>query len=481
MAHGVLTRKPVADMIEQSQEEAHRLRPQALGRWDLAALGIGAIVGTGIFVLSGVGATMAGPAVILSFVVAGIASALAALCYAELAGSVPVTGSSYTFTYATLGELIAWVIGWDFILEYGVGSGAVAIGWSGYLASIFESVGVHLPTALLHGPFDSVQPGIVNLPAVGILLLVAWLVSSGVNQSRRVNNVIVIVKLLAVVLFIVVGSFFIHPANYTPFMPYGWGGVMTGAAIIFYAYIGFDSVATATEEARDSRHSIPFGILVSLGVCTLLYLLVAFVSSGLLPAQAYRGQAAPLAYALQHVGQGWAAGAISIGALAGLSSVMLVGVFSGARVLFAMSRDGLLPKGLAKVHEARRTPQRVIWLGALISSICAGLLPINVVAELTNVGTLAAFTLVSIGVLVLRYTQPDLPRTYRVPGVPVVPLLAAAASIYLIVSLPVLTLIRFGVWLLLGFLVYFLYSRKHSRIEEKILVTTQPSMPESNA
>jgi APA family basic amino acid/polyamine antiporter len=450
-------------ILAQAEESEHRLK-RSMGVISLTAFGVAAIIGAGIFVLTGVAAaTYAGPGITLSYVIAGIVSALAAVCYAELASTVPIAGSAYTYAYAVLGEVVAWIIGWDLVLEYGVGAGAVSVGWSGYCTDFFKSTfDLTLPTAITASPFSH-PAGILNLPAAVILLVLTALLIRGTSQSSAVNNVIVAMKVAIVVFFIVVGATHIHPANWHPFLPYGLSGVTTGASIIFFAYIGFDEVSTAAEEARDPQRTMPRGIIYSLLLCTVLYLAVAVVLTGMVPYKQL-DNASPVAHAMIQVGLNWAGTIISIGALAGLTTVLLVLIFGQSRILFSMSRDGLLPRTFSAVHPLFRTPYRSTLIVGVLVALLGAFTPINVLAELTSVGTLAAFALVSLAVWRLRYTQPDLQRGFRVPWVPLIPILSALAALFLIVRLPGITIIRFVVWLSLGLIVYVAYGRHHSEL-----------------
>jgi APA family basic amino acid/polyamine antiporter len=458
--------KPMDLIVSHAEEPEHRLK-RSLGVVSLTAFGVAAIIGAGIFVLTGVAAaTYAGPGITLSYVIAGIVSTLAALCYAELASTVPIAGSAYTYSYAVLGEFIAWIIGWDLVLEYGVGAGAVSVGWSGYFTDFFKSTfGITLPTALTASPFGH-PAGIVNLPAAGIILLLTALLIRGTSESSRVNNVIVAIKVAIVLFFIAVGATHIHPANWHPFLPFGFSGVMTGASIIFFAYIGFDQISTAAEEVRDPQRTMPRGIIYSLLICTLLYIAVAGILTGMVPYKLLNN-ASPVAHAMIQVGLNWAATIISIGALAGLTTVLLVLIFGQSRIFFSMARDGLLPRALSAVHPTFRTPHRSTLIVGVFVALLGAFTPIDVLAELTNIGTLAAFVLVSLAVWRLRSTQPDLPRGFRVPWVPVIPILSALASLVLIVSLPGITIVRFVVWLAVGLIVYFAYSRHHSELQKR--------------
>ncbi len=460
------------------QREEHSLN-RTLTAFSITLLGIGAIVGTGIFVLTGVAAAKyAGPGLIFSFVVAGIVSGLAAICYAEFASTVPIAGSAYTYSYATLGELIAWIIGWDLILEYAVGAAAVSIGWSGYIVDLFKSgLGITIPKSLAASPFSG---GIINLPALLIVLAVTALLILGTSESARVNNIMVIIKLAVIVFFLIIGVGHVNPANWNPFLPFGVGGIFRGASIIFFAYIGFDQISTSAEEARNPSRDLPIGIFLSLLICTVLYILVTVVLTGMV-SYTKLNVASPVSHALILIGLNVAGSIISIGAVCGLTTVLIVLLFGQSRIFFSMARDGLLPRVFSHVHPRFRTPYVSSLIVGIFVALVAGFTPIDVVAELTNIGTLTAFVLVSAAVLILRRTQPDLRRGYRVPFVPVIPILSIIASIVLIVSLPLITLARFVLWLLLGLLVYFLYSRHHSRLEEGIVEASDEGVIEEPA
>jgi APA family basic amino acid/polyamine antiporter len=436
---------------------------KALGAVDLTFLGIGAIIGTGIFVLTGTGAVQAGPALIISFVIAAIACALAGLAYAEFASTIPVAGSIYTYSYATLGELAAWIIGWDLMLEYGLATSAVSVGWSGYLQSLLAGFGLELPTALTAAP--GTVPGVVtffNLPAFLIMMFMTTLLSIGVRESARVNNAMVAIKVAVVIAVIAVGVFHVQPANWRPFMAHGWHGVFGAAAVMFFAFIGFDSVSSAAEEVKNPKRDLPIGIIASLSVCAVLYIAVAAVVTGIVPSADFAGVSHPVSYALQIAGQKWVAGFIDLGAVLGMLTVILVMTYGQTRIIFAMSRDGLLPKTLSNVHPRFATPFRTTWLVGLFFGLIGAFVPLDVLAELINIGTLAAFSMVSIAVLVLRRTHPQLPRAFRCPGVPVLPLLAVAACVFLMVNLQWITWVAFLAWLAIGLAVYFGYSRRRS-------------------
>ncbi len=436
---------------------------RVLGPLDLTLLGIGAIIGAGIFVLTGVAAaTQAGPAIVVSFLVAGAACAFSALAYAELAAAIGGCGSAYGYSYAGLGEIVAWIIGWDLILEYGVATSAVAIGWSAYAGNALQAIGLALPVMLQKGPFEG---GIVNLPAALVVLALAVLLSVGVRESARVNAAMVLVKLVAIAVFVGVAVFHVDPANWHPFMPFGWDGIVGGAALIFFAYIGFDAVSTAAEEARNPQRDLPIGILVSLAVCTVIYILVAGLLTGVVPYPLLNG-GSPVAEAMLRLGYHWASALVAVGAIAGLTTVMLVLFYGLTRIFLAISRDGLLPPVFARVSPRTGTPVRVILASGLVMASIAGLTPIGEVAELVNIGTLAAFFLVCLGVVSLRYTHPELHRPFRTPWSPVIPLLGAGFCLYLMLSLPLVTWLRFGLWLALGLCIYFIYSRHHSAAAE---------------
>ena len=432
---------------------------RCLTAFDLTLLGIGAIIGAGIFVLTGIAAaTRAGPAIILSFVVSGFACAFSALAYAELASSIGGCGSAYGYAYAGLGELVAWIIGWDLILEYGVAVAVVAIGWSGYFNNALTAVGLHVPAVLLTAPADG---GIINLPAALIVLVLSVLLAIGVRQSARFNAVMVLVKVVAIATFVAVAAFNVQPANWHPFMPFGWKGVMGGAALIFFAYIGFDAVSTAAEEAVNPPRDLPIGILVSLAVCTVIYMAVAGLLTGIVP-YGTLNVPSPVAESMLRLGYRWASAVVAAGAIAGLTTVMLVLYYGLTRIFLSMSRDGLLPPVFSAINARTRTPLRVIVVSGLLIASIAGFTPIGDVAELVNIGTLSAFVLVCCGVIVLRRTKPDLKRPFRTPWSPVIPLLGIAFCLYLMASLPLITWLRFVIWLAIGMIIYFGYSRSHS-------------------
>jgi APA family basic amino acid/polyamine antiporter len=461
--------KSIEQLVGDAEHGAKALR-RTLTAFDLTMLGIGAIIGTGIFVLTGTAAAnQAGPAIVLSYVLAGVACGFAALCYAEFAAMIPIAGSAYTYSYATLGEIFAWMIGWDLILEYAVGSMTVAIGWSGYFQRILAGFGVHLPVWMSAAP-GAAEGSIVNLPAIIIVLAIMVLLVVGVRESARFNAVMVAIKLAAVLFFIVAGFTYVKPENWSPFAPYGWSGVMTGAAVVFFAYIGFDAVSTTAEEAKNPSRDLPIGIIMSLVICTILYLVVSAILSGIVPVVQFKADAqflnAPVGYALSVINQDWAAGLVSAGAVAGITSVLLVMLMSQPRIFFSMSRDQLLPAGVSKVHPKFKTPYITTIITCVVVAIAAGLIPIQVVGEMTSIGTLFAFVVVSVAVLVLRQKRPDAHRPFKVAGGPIIPILGTLSCLYLMVSLSVMTWVRFLVWLDLGLLIYWFYGRTHSSLRD---------------
>jgi APA family basic amino acid/polyamine antiporter len=438
---------------------------KVLGPMDLILMGIGAIVGTGIFVLTGTGAVTAGPALTLSFIVAAIACGFAALCYAEFASSVPVAGSIYTYSYVTLGEIVAWMIGWDLLLEYGLATSTVAVGWSGYFQSLLEGFGFVLPEALRAAP--GAKPGVdtlFNLPAFLIMMVLTWMLSLGVRESARVNNVMVLIKTGVVLLFIVVGVNYVKPGNWQPFMPFGAGSVMSAAALVFFAFIGFDAVTSAAEEVKNPAKDLPIGIIGSLGICTVLYVVVSAIMTGIVPFMQFKGVDHPVSLALKYAGQDWVAGFVDLAAILGMSTVMLVMAYGQTRILYAMSRDGLLPAKLSSVHPKYGTPYFATWLVGIVFGLIAAVVPLDVLAELVNIGTLAAFSLVSLAVIILRKKRPDLHRAFRCPGVPYVPALAIIFCVALMSFLSWHTWLAFVIWLVIGLAVYFGYARSRSKL-----------------
>jgi len=473
----LLRRKSVTQLQADALTD-HRLK-RALGATNLTALGIGAIIGTGIFVLTGtVAAQNAGPAVVLSFVLAGVASIFAALCYSEFASLVPMAGSAYTYGYATLGEVFAWIIGWDLILEYALGAVTVSIGLSGYVVSFLHDIGIDIPAQLsaARGTLITLADGtqvaaIFNLPAVIIIGIVTLLLVIGIKESANANNVIVIIKVAVVLLFIVGAAHAVNPANWHPFMPpstgvrgqFGWSGVMQGAGIVFFAYIGFDAVSTAAQEAKNPQRDMPIGIIGSLLICTVLYILVSGLATGIM---SYRDLNVPdpIAVAADHAGLGWMSSLIKLGAIAGLSSVILVMLLGQSRILWTMADDGLMPKFVSKVHPKFRTPWITTIVTGAVVAFFAAILPIRDAASLVSIGTLLAFVIVSIGVLVLRVREPELVRRFKAPAVWFVAPMGALSALYLMISLPWRTWERLIIWFVIGMVIYFFYGARRSKL-----------------
>ncbi len=497
--------KPLARSIDEMEHGTQRLK-RTLGPWQLTSLGIGAIIGAGIFSTVGTAAAGgaehlgAGPALVISFVLTAVACGFAALCYAEFAAMVPVAGSAYTYAYATLGELVAWIIGWDLIIEYAVGNVAVAISWSAYFQELLSGLGLTVPAWLgtdfrtaaqgmaelvkAGGNLDALSgamregalamqtaprvagiPFIFNLPAFLIVMLVTWVLVRGVSESAWFNSAMVVLKLVIIGFFLVVGAFYVKPEHWTPFAPNGWQGVSSAAAIIFFAYIGFDAVSTAAEETKNPQRDMPFGIIASLVVCTVVYIAVALVLTGMLP-YTQLNTAEPLATAFSALGMNWTAGIISLGAVIATTSVLVVFQLGQPRIFFTMARDGLLPPWAAKVHPKYQTPHITTILTGLAVGLVAGIANIGEIVELTNIGTLFAFVLVAIGIVILRKTNPDQPRPFRTPLVPLVPALAIISCVFLMLQLPRVTWVRFVVWLAVGIVFYFAYGVRHSKLRE---------------
>ncbi len=477
----LLARKPLAALLADAEGGALR---RTLGPWQLTALGVGSIIGTGIFVFTGVAASQhAGPALVLSMVVAALGCAFAGLCYAELAAMIPVAGSAYTYAYASVGELAAWVIGWDLILEYALSASTVAVGWSGYLVSFLHDLGLALPPALTAAPGAVVTTaagaavaGAFNLPAALVVVLASALLGVGIRQSAGANTALVAVKALVLVVFVAAGAAYVRRENLTPFVPpnagtfgaFGWSGVLRGAAVMFFAYIGFDAVSTAAQEARRPQRDMPVGIVASLLLCTVLYIAVAVVLIGVVP---YRelNVADPLAVGIDRTGQRWLAPVVKVSALFGLFSTMLVQLLGQTRIFYSMSRDGLLPGLFGRVHPRSRTPLVSTALVGGVVALAAGLLPITVLGELVSIGTLFAFVLVCAGIVVLRRTAPDAPRPFRTPGVPWVPAAGAFVCLAQMAGLPWATWQRLFLWLGLGLVVYFAYGRRRAAAARALL------------
>ncbi len=490
--------------LDQLVHEAEETRlKRSLGSIDLISLGIGAIIGTGIFAVIGTAVAGdalrpgAGPGIMLSFVLTAVACAFCGLCYAEFASLVPVAGSAYTYSYATLGEVVAWIIGWDLVIEYAIGNVAVAIGWAAYFHQMCEGLGFHIPAwlsvdyrsaaqaaatvAQAGGQVDpsialnyeawTNHPTILGIPivfnflAVAIVAFITWILVLGAKESVRVNNIMVVIKLVILFFFVFVGVKYVKPENWTPFMPNGFSGVWTGASLIFFAFIGFDAISTAAEECKNPGRDMPIGIIGSLAICTLIYVVVAAVLTGMAPWDQL-GVADPLAFALAYVGSDLAAGLVAFGAVIAMTAVLLVFQYGQPRIFFSMSRDGLLPPGFAKVHPKYKTPHvTTIWTGVVVAAIAA-IANINEIVELTNIGTLFAFVLVCAGIIVLRYKDPNRPRAFKTPFVPLVPLLGIVSCIYLMAGLPWVTWVRFGFWLLAGLALYFVYGFWKSRLRK---------------
>ena len=432
---------------------------RCLSAFDLTLLGIGAIIGAGIFVVTGVvAATQTGPAIILSYIIAGFACLFSALSYAELATTIGGCGSAYGYAYIGFGEVIAWIIGWDLLLEYSISISAVAVGWSSYFTDLLLTLKIHIPNALLHGPTDG---GIINLFAVIIIALLSGLLTWGVKTSTRFNNIIVGIKLLIIILFIIVASLHGETNNWVPFMPFGWSGVIKGASLIFFAYIGFDAVSTTAEEVINPQRDLPIGIIGSLLISTLLYILVSGLLTSIVSYKTL-DTASPMSSALIMIGYNTIAGIIGIGAIAGLTTVMLVLFYGLSRIFYAMARDGLLPQYFSVIDKTSKTPVRIIVFCALFITFIAGFIPIDILVELVNIGTLVAFTMVCSGVLVLHYTKPNLPHSFKTPCMPYVPIFGILTCLYLILNLPLATLFRFIIWFGIGMIIYFLFGRKHS-------------------
>jgi APA family basic amino acid/polyamine antiporter len=491
----LLQRKPIAALVAEPVSGSGLRR--VLGAGDLVMLAIGAVIGAGIFSSIGTaaaGETLpsgeivrygAGPALVLSFLLLGFVCGLAALCYAELAAMIPQAGSAYAYSYATLGELVAWIIGWDLILEYAVGNIAVAIAWSGYFNSLLTGFGLHLPDYLTHGyrtallsgdpavhallqtaPRVAGIPLLLNVPAFVIVMLITWLLYIGVRESVRANNVMVVIKLLVLGLFVAVGAAHVDTANFVPFAPNGWRGIHQGAAIVFFAYIGFDAISTAAEETKNPQRNMPIGILGGLAVCTLIYIVVGLVATGLVPYQQLRA-ADPLARALQVAGLGAAGWFVSLGAVISLTAVLLVFQYGQPRIFFSMARDGLLPAWASRVHPRYRTPHITTLVTGVAVALGSLVLDENEIYDLTNIGTLSAFAIVCVGVLVLRWTDPDRERPFRVAALPLVSLTGAAACVYVMFGLPTHAWERFAIWLIVGLAIYFGYGYRHSRLRSQ--------------
>jgi len=468
--------------LEEQANGSHNALKRHLTAFNLTMLGVGCVIGAGIFVLTGSAAALyAGPAVSISFVISAFGCLLAGLCYAEFASMIPVSGSAYTYGYATMGEFIAWIIGWDLILEYLFGSATVAVGWSGYVTSLFADFGVHIPASLSQSPFIydingwHLSGSIINFPAIFIIVVMTTLLVIGIKESAKFNNIIVLIKVVVILLFIGFGMSHIDFANYIPFVPevtadgnYGWGGVLTGAAVVFFAYIGFDAVSTTSQEAINPKKDVPKGILFSLVICTVLYIGVSLVLTGIVNYKELN-VSAPIALAIDRAGEGliWLRPIIKIGAIAGLSSVVLVLLMGQTRVFFSMASDGLLWKSFSKTHPKFKTPHITTIVTGCFAAFFAGLFPIGLLGELVSIGTLLAFVIVSIGIIILRKSEPDAVRGFKTPWVPFIPILGALVCFYIMSSLPLDTWLRLIIWLFIGFLIYFTYGIKHSHARKR--------------
>jgi APA family basic amino acid/polyamine antiporter len=456
---GLFRRKPVDDITEDTRTD---LNP-SLGLFQLTAIGVGGIIGAGIFALAGaVAHETAGPAVLISFLIAGVASAAAALSYAEFAGMIPRAGSAYTYGYAVLGEIVGWFIGWDLLLEYTAIVAVVAIGISGYFSFLMSDIGVHLPSWMLGAPGTG-KGHVVDLFAVLLCLLIAYLLNLGIRAAARTETAVVAVKVAVVLLVVIVGVFHVRSSNYHPFFPFGVGGAITGASTVFFAVFGYDAMSTAAEESKDARRHMPKAILYSLAISMVLYVLACLVLTGM---QNYKDvdPKSGFSTAFASVGLSGLADVIAVGAIIGILTVMFTFMLGVTRVWYSMSRDGLLPQWFAHLHPVRKVPTRVTWITGAASAVIAGFLPINDAAELTNIGILLAFVVVCVAVIVLRYRRPDVPRSFRLPVMPVVPAVGVVFSLWLITFLSSVTWLRFAVWFVIGLIIYFTYGRKHSRL-----------------
>ena len=474
-------RKNLNQLIKESQVD-HGFK-KALTAFNLTTLGIGAIIGTGIFVLTGTAAALhAGPALAISFIIAGLGCVFSGLCYAEFASMIPISGSAYAYSYASLGEFMAWIIGWVLILEYLFASATVAVGWSGYVVSFLHDLHINIPVQLSQAPINyskelgwSLSGSFVNFPAVFVVVMVTALLVIGIKESVTFNNVIVIVKLIVILLFIFFGMWYVNVDNWSPFIPentgtfgqFGWSGILTGSGVIFFAYIGFDAVSTAAQESKNPQRDMPIGILVSLILCTILYIAVALVLTGMVH-YSKLNVPAPIALAIDSVAHSlrWLNPLVKIGAIAGLSSVVLVLLMGQPRIFFSMSKDGLLPQSFSKVHSKFQTPYITTIITGSVCAVVAGLFPINILGELVSIGTLLAFVIVCISIIILRKNHPDAPRPFRTPFVPLVPILGAFICFVQMASLPADTWLRLIIWMAIGIVIYFTYSRKHSKLNK---------------
>lgn len=475
----IWTRKPLPELIAHHEEQDQPHLKRSLRAMDLVFFGIGVVIGAGLFSITGIAAAdNAGPSVVYSFILAAIGCALAGLCYSELATMIPVSGSAYTYAYASMGQLPAWMIGWSLILEYAIGAAAVAVSWSAYLISALHDLGIYLPTSIIASPWQPVPladgqlvVGMINIPSVLIIIAITLLLIRGIKQSAIFNAIIVMIKLTTVMIFIILGFFYINPENYHPFIPenagvwgeFGWSGILKAAGVVFFAYVGFDAISTTAQEVKNPQKSLPIGILASLFICTIIYILFAFVMTGLVNYKEL-DVAAPVALAISQTPHHWLSWVVKIAILAGLTSVILVLLLGQSRILYIMSSDGLLPKYFESLHPKYATP----WHGNIVLMIFVGLLaafvPIDVLGHMTSIGTLLAFVLVCVGVIILRYKHPEYPRPFKTPGFPWVPILGALVCTIMMLSLGLETWSRLIVWMILGLMIYFFYSRHHAEI-----------------
>lgn len=483
MANTLWTKKSITKLLHDASAEGNQLS-RTLSATSLVALGIGAIIGAGLFSLTGIAAAShAGPAVTFSFILAAFGCAFAGLCYAEFASMIPIAGSAYTYSYATMGEFVAWIIGWDLVLEYALGAATVAVSWSGYLLELLYQFNINLPAEFACSPFESLKlsdgtvldGGYINLPAVLIIVLISFMLIRGTEKSARLNNILVVLKLIVVFIFITVGWGYMNPANHEPFIPpntgvrgeFGWSGIATGAAVVFFAFIGFDAVSTAAQEAKNPQKGMPIGILGSLVICTVVYVLFSYVMTGLVPYTVFAGDPKPAATAFAVTGYDFLQTALIVAILAGYTSVMLVMLLGQSRVFYTMSRDGLLPKMFGDVHEKFRTPYKTNLFFMIFVSIFAGFVPISDLGHMVSIGTLFAFCLVCAGVWLLRVKQPNLVRAFRTPFVPFVPIMGIIVCVFLMTSLPIEAWYRLAMWLAIGLAIYFFYGRKHTKINDQ--------------
>jgi APA family basic amino acid/polyamine antiporter len=474
-------KKPLSILMHEASDEEKGLK-RTLSSWSLVALGIGAIIGAGLFSLTGIAAAEnAGPAVTISFILAALGCAFAGLCYAEFASMIPVAGSAYTYSYATMGEFVAWIIGWDLVLEYALGAATVGVSWSRYLLELLARFNIHLPKSIVCSPWETVtlsdgtvySAGIINIPAIFIIFCLSMILIRGTKGSSNINNFLVFLKVTVVLIFILLGWSYIDPANYDPYIPantgkfenFGWTGIATGAAVVFFAFIGFDAVSTAAQEAKNPQKGMPIGILGSLVVCTILYILFAHVMTGLVNYKEFADDAKPAATAFAKTGYDFLQTALIVAILAGYTSVMLVMLLGQSRVFYSMSRDGLLPKFFGQLHPTFRTPYKTNVFFMLFVSIFAGFVPVSDLGHMVSIGTLFAFVLVCIGVLILRKKMPDVPRAFKTPLVPFVPIMGILVCVYLMYALPMESWFRLAIWLVLGLVLYFVYGKKNSKLQ----------------